>query len=153
VGKALAAATVMGALALSACNASSSAGPTIAASSARSTPPGARAIDAAAGEFFTQQPLADGQQLPSRAQVGRWLSHSGAPGVPAGAKLTLGVLTPPSGSGPVRVVALSWHQCGPTIGGIVLPGQPAPTPPPPRCTEWVFLNATNGKFVDSTWSE
>lgn len=131
---------------LTACSGAATSPAPTAITSVRPTPPGARAIDADANEFYTQKSLPLGERLPSKAQLTQWLQRSGSPDVPSNAKLTTGILTPPSGGGPLRVLAWSWHQCGPWMGG------PGMTPPPPRCTAWVFLNAATGKFVDSTFS-
>jgi hypothetical protein len=48
----------------------------------------------------------------------------------------------------------SWHECGPVMPPVPLPGStraPAPAPTADHCTEWLFLNANPGAQIELTW--
>jgi hypothetical protein len=141
---------------------------------ARSTPRPIM-INSSTGETFA--PASSETPAVTAAQAWAAFAHGGSnqlsKAIPAGTTVQLGLVTLPVGPadapGAARLThsdgeaytalkelawGFSWKQCGPVVVPVRLPGSsPAPVPKPSDCTEWLFLDAKNGKQIDLTWQQ
>lgn len=120
---------------------------------------GAVVIDPDINETFTPSstpPTGATVMSESAARAAAATKNTLAPAT--GATVQTGYFTFPTGSGSPNtylakgayVYAYHWTQCGPNMG---VPGAESPSPAPPRCTEWMFIDATTGDVLDNTWTK
>jgi hypothetical protein len=132
-------------------------------------------IDSGLGETFTLTPARHPALTASQAwaRFARFGNNRMPKAIPARVRPRLGLFTLPAGPADAPGTSMltkkngeaytalneltwgySWHECGPVMPPVPLPGStpaPAPSPSPDHCTEWLFLDAnTAAQIVQTT---